>query len=99
MRRDSVRTRCSPGSGLHGPSGGEPRHGRHTVDDETQPPPATLEYAPARERPRLKDRVGRFLARLSQPMPLAMYYVIAFALSLVALVLAVIIRIIVLALR
>lgn len=68
-------------------------------DDATPDRPAAVEYAPARQRPTFKDRAGRFLARLSQPMPLAMYYVIAFALSLVALVLAVIIRIIVLALR
>jgi hypothetical protein len=39
--------------------------------------------------------MARFLARLSKPMPLAMYYLITFVLSVVALILAVIIRLIV----
>jgi hypothetical protein len=39
--------------------------------------------------------MSRFLSRLSKPMPLAMYYLIMFVLSIVAVVLAVIIRMIV----
>lgn len=62
-----------------------------TRDD--RPPP--LEYAPVRESRGVRYWMARFLARLSKPMPLAMYYLIMFVLSVIALILAVIIRVIV----
>jgi hypothetical protein len=43
--------------------------------------------------------MARFLARLSKPMPLAYYYLIMFVLSVIALVLAVLIKVIVTALN
>ena len=61
--------------------------------DERQPTP--LEYAPHRESRGGRYWTARFLARLSRPMPLAMYYLITFVLGVVALILAVIIRLIV----
>ncbi len=54
-----------------------------------------LDYAPQPERRGLKYWSCRFVARLSKPMPLAMYYAIMFALSIVATLLAIIIRVIV----
>lgn len=57
--------------------------------------PLPLEYAPHPERRGWKCWVSRFLSRLSMPMPLAMFYVIMFVFSVVALVLAVMIRVIV----
>ena len=67
--------------------------------DETPKERATpLEYAPRRERRGLRFWAAGFLARLSQPMPVHMYYVVTFALAIVALILALIIRVIVLAL-
>jgi hypothetical protein len=68
--------------------------------DETMPDkPAPLDYAPPRPRRGLKYWLSRFLSRLSKPMPLGMYYLIMFALSLVATILAVIIAAIVRAFR
>jgi hypothetical protein len=67
-------------------------------DSSTEAPserPVPLEYAPHQERRGWKYWMARFLSRLSKPMPLAMYYVIMFALSMIAFVLAVIIRVIV----
>ena len=67
---------------------------------ETAPDkPTPLDYAPHREPRGLKYWVSRFLVRLSKPMPLGMLYVIMFALSLVATILAVIITVIVRAFR
>ena len=66
-----------------------------TLDETTPEKPAPLEYEPLRERRGLKHWMSRFLSRLSKPMPLAMYYLIMFVLSIVALLLAVIIRLIV----
>jgi hypothetical protein len=58
-----------------------------------------LEYAPRREPRGWKFRAARFLARLSKPMPLGMYYLITFVLSMIAAILAVLIRLIVRALE
>jgi hypothetical protein len=48
----------------------------------TPPPPLDYAARPAPAPP--TSRLGRFLARLSKPMPLAMYFVIMFILGLVA---------------
>ena len=66
-----------------------------TLNRTTPEKPAPLDYEPHRERRGLKYWMSRFLSRLNKPMPLAMYYLIMFVLSIVALVLAVIIRLIV----
>jgi len=58
---------------------------KSTDDDQ---PRSQLEYEPARSARDWKGWASRFLARLSTPMPLAMYYLITFVLSIVALILA-----------
>jgi hypothetical protein len=68
------------------------------VNETPNEPPTPLEYAPRQQARGLRFWTARFLARLSQPMPVHMYYVITFVLGVIALILAVIIRIIVVAL-
>ena len=58
-------------------------------------PPMPLEYAPRQERRGWKSWGARFLARLNKPMPLGMYYAITFALFVIALMLALVIKVIV----
>jgi hypothetical protein len=64
-----------------------------------EPQPAPLEYAPQPGRPRRRRWLSRFLTRLSSPMPLGMYYVIMFVLGIIALILALVVRVIVDAFR
>jgi hypothetical protein len=69
-----------------------------TVNETPDKRPTLLEYAPRRESRGIRSWPARFLVRLSQPMPVHMYYVITFVLGIVALILALVIRVIVLAL-
>jgi hypothetical protein len=60
------------------------------------PSPFPLDYY---ARPQRSHWLSRALARMTRPMPVAIYFLIMPALSIVALVLAVVIRFIVLALK
>jgi hypothetical protein len=65
------------------------------VNETRDERPTPLEYAPRREARGFRVWFSRFLARLSKPMPLGMYYLITFVLSIIALILVLIFRAIV----
>lgn len=66
------------------------------MNDERPTSPPALDYA---SKPKRSGWLSRLLVRMSQPMPMAMYFLVMTAMSVIALVLALLIRLVVVKLQ